>query len=82
MPALVIAKWLLTDDLTSVSTCVGLIYSRLRKEEPESSLGQQSHPKPLQCDIKATTKRVDCQPIATPMRPQANLPKATSMLPR
>jgi hypothetical protein len=35
--AVIIAKWLLTRDLTSVSRRVGLVYSRLRKEEPESS---------------------------------------------
>jgi hypothetical protein len=29
----------------------------------------QSHPKPHQCDIKATPKRVDSQPIATPKPP-------------
>ena len=33
----IIAKWLLTLDLTSVSRRVGLVYSRLRKEEPEGS---------------------------------------------
>jgi len=33
-------------------------------------------PKPLQCDIKATPKRVDSQAIGTPMRPQCD-PKAT-----
>ena len=37
VPAVIIAKWLLTRDLTSVSRRVGLVYSRLREEEPESS---------------------------------------------
>src|ERR1035437_548052 len=30
---------------------------------------RQGHPKPHQCDIKATSKRVDSQPIATPKPP-------------
>src|ERR1035441_6360272 len=41
----------------------------------------QSRPKPHQCDIKATTKRVDRQPIATLKPPQCD-PKATSKLPQ
>src|SRR5450759_1615480 len=36
----------------------------------------RSHPKPHQCDIKATSKRVDSQPIGTPEPPQGH-PKAT-----
>src|ERR1035441_2659386 len=41
----------------------------------------QSHPKPLQCDIKATTKPVDSQLIGTPKPPQSHL-KATPMRPQ
>ena len=47
----------------------------LKAETAESQL------KPLQCDIKATTKRVDRQPIATP-KPLQSHPKATPMLPQ
>src|ERR1035437_1530127 len=38
-------------------------------------------PKPRQCDIKATTKRVDRQPIATPKPPQCDS-NATLMRPQ
>jgi hypothetical protein len=34
-----------------------------------------------QCDIKATSKRVDSQPIGTPLRPQSH-PKATTRPPQ
>ena len=36
----------------------------------------QSHPKPHQCDYKATAKRVDSQPIGTLLRPQSHLKAA------
>src|ERR1035437_937402 len=41
----------------------------------------QRHPKPHQCDIKATSKRVDSQAIGTPLRPQSH-PNATPMRPQ
>src|SRR5208282_946595 len=49
----------------------------------------QSHPKPLQCDIKATPKPVDSHLIGTPKPPQCDPnatlklgdPEGTSLLP-
>jgi hypothetical protein len=40
----------------------------------------QATPKPHQCDIKATSKRVDSQLLATPKPPQCD-PNATPMRP-
>jgi hypothetical protein len=48
-------------------------------EHPTSN--EQKPVKAAKCDIKATTKRVDRQPIATPMRPQCGT-KATPMRPQ
>jgi hypothetical protein len=54
-------------------------FSELRKYQSLSP--GQSHPKPHQCDIKATSKRVDSQAIGTPKPPQSH-PKATPRLPQ
>src|ERR1019366_9775034 len=43
--------------------------------------GRQATPNPHQCDIKATSKRVDSQPIGTPEPPQGH-PNATPKLPQ
>src|ERR1035437_1381875 len=43
--------------------------------------GHQSHPKPHQCDIKATTRPVDRHRIGTPKPPQGST-KATPRLPQ
>jgi hypothetical protein len=47
-----------------------------RTQNEECRKTGQSHPKPLQCDLKATSMRVDRQPIGTPKPPQSH-PKAT-----
>ena len=52
----IIAKWLLTLDLTSVSRRVGLVYSRWREEELEGSRKAMSG-KAAQSHINATSMR-------------------------
>src|ERR1019366_7589287 len=58
---------------TSVPRVCNLPFSLLR-------MLMQASPKPHQCDIKATSKRVASQAVATPKPPQSH-PKATSKPP-
>jgi hypothetical protein len=48
----------------------------MMKGRAKTPKAPKATPKPHQCDIKATSKRVDSQAIGTPLRPQCD-PKAT-----